>query len=226
MKKLNMKKNKIYPAFTTLELVFVIVVLGILAAIAIPRLEQDLRQEAADHILSNIRYTQHMALNDHKQKADDPQWQRRFWSIAFAKCADGTHFYRIGSDTNDAGGTYSGDSGVFSQNEAATDPYNRKALWAANNGNCDATGISENIKIGDKYGVTVGNGTGGCTGKHIGFDHLGRPHTSFGASDSPDYDSYMLQDCVFTFNMPNDDPFQIRIDRETGYAHIVGQDDS
>lgn len=50
--------------FTMLELVLVIVVIGILAALAIPRLERDLKQEAADTVLSNIRYTQHLALID------------------------------------------------------------------------------------------------------------------------------------------------------------------
>jgi len=39
-------------AFTLLELVFVILVLGILTALAIPRIDRDLRQEAADNILS------------------------------------------------------------------------------------------------------------------------------------------------------------------------------
>jgi len=47
-----------HSAFTMIELVLVIVVLGILAALAMPRLERDLRQEAKDNLLSAIRYTQ------------------------------------------------------------------------------------------------------------------------------------------------------------------------
>lgn len=55
-----------HPAFTMIELVFVIVVLGILSALAMPRIDRDLRQEAKDNILSSIRYTQHLALIDEK----------------------------------------------------------------------------------------------------------------------------------------------------------------
>jgi len=53
-------------AFTMIELILVIVVLGILAALAMPRVDRDSRQEAADNILSAIRYTQHLALMDNK----------------------------------------------------------------------------------------------------------------------------------------------------------------
>ena len=63
-------------AFTMLELVFVIVVLGILAALALPRMDRDLRQEAKDNILSAIRYTQHLALMDNKTNPLDANWQR------------------------------------------------------------------------------------------------------------------------------------------------------
>ena len=53
-------------AFTMLELVFVIVVVGILAAILIPRTERSPVQECAVDLLSQIRYTQHLAIIDDK----------------------------------------------------------------------------------------------------------------------------------------------------------------
>jgi prepilin-type N-terminal cleavage/methylation domain-containing protein len=216
-------------AFTMLELVFVIVVLGILAAMAIPRLEQDHRQEAADHILSNIRYTQHFALNDDKHdynstnSANSAKWQRRFWTIAFSTCSDGTDFFRIGTDDDGS----SGSAGVFEANEYATDPFNGKRLGTTNGGDCDAAGVSENIKIGKKYGINTVTGANGCAGvQHIGFDHLGRPHVGFGNSAVPNHASYMSQRCTFTFDMDNGDQFLIHIEPETGYAWIDGQPQS
>ena len=61
-----------------IELVMVIVVLGILAVLAMPRLDRDLRQEAGDNILSAIRYTQHMALMDDVTNPNDNEWQKAF----------------------------------------------------------------------------------------------------------------------------------------------------
>jgi len=74
-----MKKK---PAFTMIELVLVIVVLGILAALVMPRLDRDLRQEAKDNILSAIRYTQHLALIDDKT-VPGTAWQANLWKISF-----------------------------------------------------------------------------------------------------------------------------------------------
>lgn len=77
------------PAFTMLELVFVIVVLGILAALAMPRLDRDLRQEAKDNILSAIRYTQHLAMMDDKT-VPGTAWQANLWKISFQN--DGSYY--------------------------------------------------------------------------------------------------------------------------------------
>lgn len=205
-----------------IELVMVIVVLGIFAALALPRLNRDHKQDAEDNILSAIRYTQHLALVDDKQKFDNPQWQRRFWRIMFAQCSDGTAFYKIGSD-DDMNST-----STFAQTEAALDPANGQKMYAANNGDCSATTVSPNILIGKKYGVTVNNMTGGgkCTGvKSIGFDHLGRPHIGFSGSNTPNYSSYVQNTCLMNFTLSNNETFQISIQPETGYAQIVGQPD-
>ena len=53
-------------AFTMIELIFVIVVVGILAAIMIPKLNRNASREAANQILTHIRYTQHLAMQDDK----------------------------------------------------------------------------------------------------------------------------------------------------------------
>lgn len=214
-------------AFTMLELVFVIVVLGILAALAMSRLDRDLKQEAADSILSDIRYTQHMGLRDNKHEFDDPQWQRAFWRIGFENCASSSGFYEyIGTDANYGGG--------IDDEEAAIDPANgEKMIWSgadcSNGGDNDT---SDRIFITHKYGITSVdfNGTGTnndcANAQYIGFDHLGRPHQGFTGSNEPNYNSYLDADCTITFTMSDGDTFAITVETETGHAFIVGQEDS
>jgi len=209
-----------------LELVFVIVVLGILAALAIPRLDRDMKQEAADNILSAIRYTQHLALMDNKHKFDKAKWQQRFWRIYFGSCSDSNKFYAIGTDNNMESAT----NARVDQNESAIDSANGKEMWWQDGQDCSGnTGTaSKNIFIGKKYGVdTISGGCGNV--KFVAFDHLGRPYGSgFNTSSEADNTGYLNNDCNFTFSSSNNafDPFNIIILKETGYAYIDGQNGS
>ncbi len=209
-------------AFTMLELVFVIVVLGILAALAMPRFDRDLKQEAADNILSDIRYTQHLALMDYRHDNSDPNWQKSFWRIGFEFCSGSTDYYEyVGSDENYGGG--------IDDAEAAIDPTNgKKMIWSG--AACPDGGdsnTSDRLFITHKFGIKNFGHTGGCSSaQYIGFDHLGRPHQGFAGSTMPNYASYMATACTFTFTMSDGDTFAISIEPETGYAYIVGQPSS
>ena len=68
-------------AFTMIELVFVIVVIGILAAVIFPNTRTNPVEEAAISLLSQVRYTQHLAMVDDKYGA--PNWFRNRWQITF-----------------------------------------------------------------------------------------------------------------------------------------------
>lgn len=70
-------------AFTMLELVFVIVVIGILAALILPRTKTNPVQEAAVDLLSKIRYTQHLALVDDKYDDNNASSYKNRWQIQF-----------------------------------------------------------------------------------------------------------------------------------------------
>ncbi|MEA3419339.1 MAG: type II secretion system protein [Campylobacterota bacterium] len=218
----NLHKILRRPAFTMIELVMVIMVLGILAALAMPRLDRDLEQEAADNILSDIRYTQHMALRDYRHDNNDSNWQKSFWRIGFENCSDSTGLYEyIGSDDNYGGG--------INDIEAAIDPVNgKKMIWSGVN--CSDGGdssTSDRLFITHKYGIDTFARTGGCSAaQYIGFDHLGRPHQGFAGSTTPNYASYMTSACTFTFTMSDGNTFSITIEPETGHAYIVGQEDS
>jgi type II secretory pathway pseudopilin PulG len=206
-----------------LELIFVIIVIGILTALAIPRMERDVRQEAADNILSAIRYTQHLALIDDKTDPFDANWQRELWQIRFNLNISGSDYtkivYIIGSNTDH--------NTQISQNECAIDPTNGKYFYNQNANSVIDALESPNIFIGKKYGINRIDFAGGCSNsQHIAFDYLGRPHVNIYASGN-DYASYMTDDCNLTFGFAGgEDDFSIIIKKETGYAYIVGQPDS
>lgn len=227
MRIVKMNKMQHRHAFTMLELVMVIVVLGILAALAIPRLERDVRQEAGDNILSAIRYTQHLALMDNKARLDpgtNKNWQMSFWMMRFVNNG-GDWQYIIASNT-DYGAN-------LDKIEAAIDPANGKYFYASSN--TPASDESPSSFISKKYAInavdftncTVLTGsTGTSNGQHIAFDYQGRPHKGvFGATNT--LSTLMHEDCTITFKFEDgSDDLNITILKDTGYAYIVGENAS
>jgi len=212
------------PAFTMLELVMVIVVLGILAALALPRMERDLRQDAADNVLSAIRYTQHLALMDNKTDPTNAIWQKAYWHLRFGSYGGKTAFYTISTNSTSNGGNTNVD-----KLETAIDPTNGKYMYHLAG---DAMGVgsdeSPSIFIYKQYGVNTVTYTGGCSGGQlIAFDHLGRPHVGI-YSATNDFATYMTSDCTFTLGFEDSsiNDVSIIIRSETGYANIVGQPNS
>jgi len=214
-------------AFTMIELVLVIIVMGILAAMALPRYQNDIRQEAADNILSAIRYTRLMALTDNVTNPRDNKWQRAFWRFGIEGCSDDGIFYYISSDKD-----YEGD---IDNSEIINDPTNGLHLMGANNQPCETviqSGASPNIFLTKHFGIKEGD-IDICTsgGQYIGFDYLGRPHTGFagnGGSTSPNYASLLHTDCTITINFSDSglDPINIIVEKGTGHTYIQGESGS
>ncbi len=210
-------------AFTMIELIMVIVVLGILAVFIVPKLERDLRQEAGENILSAIRYAQHMALIDDVTDPRKKKWQRKFWRFGIRTCRGDDIFYYVGSDKNMGGN--------IDNIEAAIDPVNAKMILGATGQSCE-DGVnntaSENIFISHKYGIKNTNifkdcATSSSGARYIGFDYLGRPHLGFSASKVADYRSIMTVDCKLRFEFENAKDLVINIEKETGYVFIVDE---
>jgi len=208
-----------------IELVFVIVVLGILASLAMGRMDRDLEQEAKETILSHIRLAQQLALNDNKHRSDnDPRWQNAYWQFVLRPCGDDWS-YRVGSDTSLKGGG----SGL-GKTESAINPIDGKYLWAKN---CTdlANNESPSVLLTKKFGIDSINFTPSCGNKIIAFDYLGRPHFDTNYNSTPNFRNILVEDCNLTFTMftdqdndGEDDKFTITIEKETGHAFIVGQE--
>ena len=208
-----------------IELIMVIIVLGILAAMALPRLGRDHRQEAADNVLSAIRYTQHLALTDNKENPAFANWQRALWQIRFENIGN-RWIYWVGANNNRGNN--------INQNEAAIDPATGKLLYSINN--IMDNDESPRIFLTDNYGINGIVFTNNCqnTGpnapnvaannRSIAFDYVGRPHRGVTIGGSNDDRTVVTSgDCLITFTLQTGESFQIQIMRETGYAFIVGQ---
>ena len=78
---INKKSYKFKKAFTMLELVIVIVAVGILALAALPRLDRDQLGSAVDDIMTAVRKTQLLAMQDNTFDPTDPNWNTRRWRI-------------------------------------------------------------------------------------------------------------------------------------------------
>ena len=173
-------------AFTLVELVFVVVVIGILAFSLWPKKQPIQALAAARQIVAHIRYTQHLALNDDKFAAHTDtggtdsiakDWYKRLWRITFSdikadeKCKIGGWRYavyqNIAGDLSDKGQP----NGTI---EAARNPAQAgKVLSACYSGL--STNTSDELNLSQTYKIeNIDFSEFGTQG--IIFDELGRAY--------------------------------------------------
>jgi len=215
-----MRLKKLRKAFSLVELVMAIVVMGILASLAIPRLERDLQQEAIDNIVSAFRYTQQLALMDDKTDPTDPEWQKKLWNIRFFTSSNiASNFYTICSDKNK--------NGAISKDECAVEPNSGKYYYNLAGDATIASDEASSIFIGKKYGIKNIIFDSNCqsnastSSHHIAFDRYGRPHIGV-FSGANDFRSYLKNDCIITFEFidPAIKDFNITVAKQTGYVTV------
>jgi prepilin-type N-terminal cleavage/methylation domain-containing protein len=212
-------------AFTLLELIFVIVVIGILAAVIVPNTHRSPLREAAVQLISHIRYTQHLAMVDDKFDSADANWYKKRWQMKFSKVggSDNLWAYAIFSDANADGNPNASETAANPMNTAKklTGGYSGTIEY----GDVDAT---NKLNLGHKYGITNIYMTGGCNitndgKKRISFDHLGRPIAgSLTTGVTGPYIGITLvqSTCKVVLNS-SEGNVTIAIEPETGYVHIL-----
>ncbi len=196
-------------AFSMLELVFVIVVVGILAAVFIPKYGRDNAGEAAYQIARHIRLAQHHALIENRFA--DPSlnnWEATLWRITFVDGSDG-QCYNVWADRDANGGNPAA-------NERAIDPLTRKYLWGGPTCDDSQTGVNQDVLLWKSFGVSgVSVCGGGNAPKHIAFDNLGRPGTINGTTFTP-----LAADCVVGIQTSDGHNAEVTVFRETGFVKV------
>lgn len=186
-------------ALTMIELVFVIVVIGILSAVFIPRMERDSVVEAAIQVASHVRYAQHLAMVDDKyvpnpnmstqanaasRLLEAREWYKGRWHIFFSPTANGTISYSIMSDSTISSYDGNPDANLNNYSEVARNPLDpNKYLIGTTYSSFDSDSddhITPELDLGNKFGIRdisiQGGGGTTTTATRIIFDHLGRPY--------------------------------------------------
>jgi prepilin-type N-terminal cleavage/methylation domain-containing protein len=197
-------------AFTLIELIFVIAILGIISAVFLPRFNDSKIQEAADQVLSHIRYTQHLALVDNKFDVNDSTWYKKRWQIRFAQSASNGVCYEIFSDLDK--------NGSADLNEAAVNPADNKALTYT--GGCVKGTKTSPAVLLDRYAINTVSVCGGAAGNTIYFDEMGRLYLGTPTSATNSVQNIRPLPCDINFT-GNSGSFTIRIEAETGFARIT-----
>jgi prepilin-type N-terminal cleavage/methylation domain-containing protein len=203
-------------AFTMLELVFVIIVIGILAVLAMPSFNSNQLEQAAEQVASHIRYTQHLAMTDDKYDPTDSTWYKLRWQIRFRQAA-GEIQYAVFSNQNK---DLNINCNAATCAEPALDPLTGMPLFyvasrpndnmVLSNYGITALAISCNTDDNFAYATRLGV---------LAFDNIGRPYRGIYDSNSPM--QYLLtSDCTITLHHQTDGNATITVRPETGYVSI------
>jgi Tfp pilus assembly protein FimT len=212
-------------SFTLLELVFVIIIIGIIMSIVVGNQKDTKLREAAIQLISHIKYTQHLAMIDDKFSVIDSKWYKARWQIRFTNGvasanSAGLAGYVIFSD-------FIGKrSGHPDKKEIALDPLSKQMITSGvtSTVSLDDDNVYQKANLGKTYGITNIALTGGCNkGNRIAFDHIGRPLTGGLSSYASSYNkknNLISSPCNITLTDSNAQKVTIIIEKETGYTHF------
>lgn len=208
-------------AFTMIELIFVIIVIGILAVLAMPSFNKNTLAEATEQLANHIRYTQHLAMVDDRFDPNNQQWYSEMWVLWVRQVSDVNNggenewFYEVFSDR----APYNGNS---TEAEEAKDPLSGESLG---NGTFDNTvDDGKTINLTRNFGITNVTFTGGSninnsTLRRVAFDNFGRPYRDADPNANANWRNFLIRsDMVITLTGEGGRTSTITIRPETGYV--------
>ena len=208
-------KNNLTYAFTMIELIFVIIIVGIISVMIAPNFDDNNTRRAADQIVSHIRYTQHLAMMDNKFDTADPTYYRERWHIHFAPDSTGTgnQVYWIISDSDQ-------DMALGDQEEYATNILSPTKILSGDASFADTIRTME-LDLTAEYGITsvLNNCAANPANGRIFFDNLGRPYGDTTFPATAPYQNVIQNMCTIVVTNGTDTE-TIEVYPETGYVKV------
>ena len=202
-------------AFTMLELVFVIVVLGILAVAIIPQMDRDNIGEAAYQVARHVRLAQHYALVEDRFYNTDPttpagtDWRKTMWRITFVNGSEGD-CYQVHADRDGLGG-------APDDEEKAVDPMTKQFVWGGTSCRDTQTDVNPGVLLWKKFAVSsVDVCSVGGTPKNIAFDNMGRPGQIENGTMN-----FLDDDCDILITTNDGNTATVTVHQDTGFVEVI-----
>ncbi len=175
-------------AFSLLEFVFIILILGIVFNLGSLYLKKDNLLEGAIQILNDIQYTQSLAMMQEGIRVDElaiakREWFKSRWQIYFIKSAatgyDQT--YTIFLDKNGDGNANLGKTEINIDREIAVDVINHNKLMNSGQSGViskDDEKTTQRFNLTKRFGIEKVEFKGSCSGfTRLVFDEMGRVYS-------------------------------------------------
>ncbi|RXI25771.1 pilus assembly FimT family protein [Aliarcobacter trophiarum] len=197
--------------FLLIELVFVIVILGILYTMFTPKMPNHKLEEVTNRVLIYLNYTRYKALVDDKFEKDVAEWFKRRWTMKFMRCRSdkgGGIYFTIYSETNDKGHT--------GQKESLKDPLTNRYIYSSNH--CNKNIENSPFVLLKNYGiedVQISCNTTDSLGQ-ISFGVDGRVYTKLTSENIE-----LKKPCTIRFISTTKEFRDIKIYPKTGYIERI-----
>lgn len=196
--------------FSLLELIFAIVLLGIISSFFIYKSIDNSLDVATKRLILYLNYTRHQALMDNKFDKDDPKWFRKRYSFRLRRCTGEGIYYTIHSDSDVNGHIKAEETlddpltgkNIFSGNECSENSSNSKYVLLTKNFGIDRVEMSCNDT--DSLGMII-------------FGEDGKIYSKFDGDDALEYE--IEETCTITLYDKKNDSKIIAIEPKTGYIY-------
>jgi len=207
------KKTQNKKSFSLLEILFVVIILGIIATQIIPKSQVSKLQLASDKIILYLNYTRYISHIDNKFDIEDVEWERKRWTLKFLNCKEsvGGLYYNVYSDTY-------GDTAHIRKVDTLKDPLNSKYLYSNACSEDIVNDKSKHVLLTSEYGITnidVSCNTTSTIGQ-ISFGFDGKIYSQLGTNIKEIENQCQIK----LFNSKNQS-VTIAVEPKTGYIHKI-----